>query len=393
MLPVSATHRNPALVLHIVHRLGTGGMENGLVNLINHMPSDRYRHAVVSLTEITDFRDRIQARNVPIYSLHKRPGQDFNVYSRLLRLLRRLRPDIVHTRNLGTLECLVPAAIAGICVRIHGEHGRDVYDLDGLSFKYNLLRRALRPLIHRYVAVSSELASWLVDTVGIRSDRVSRICNGVDIERFHPRNNNRLAFGPDGFATPFTTVVGTVGRMEAVKDTLTLVRAFLRLISADVNAVKGVRLAIIGDGRLREEAERLTRSAGAGNLAWFAGERNDIPEIMRGLDLFVLPSLREGISNTILEAMASGLPVIATRVGGNLELVEEGETGVLVPPADPLAMAEAIRTYVREPSLLLRHGQAGRKRAETKFNLESMVDGYMAVYDAVLKSKAPGAAL
>lgn len=388
MLSVYTSHtKRPALVMHIIHRLSTGGLENGLVNLINHMPSDRYRHAIVSLTEITDFRDRIQGRDVPIFSLHKRLGQDFGMYRRLLRLLRSLRPDIVHTRNLGTVECLLPAAVAGIGARIHGEHGRDVHDLDGLSFKYNLLRRTLRPLIHRYVAVSSELASWLVDTVGVRSDRVSRICNGVDIERFHPRSNARLAFGPNGFATPFTMVVGTVGRMEAVKDTLTLVRAFLRLITTDVNAEKRLRLAIIGDGILREEAERLLRSSGAENLAWFAGERNDIPEIMRGLDLFVLPSLREGISNTILEAMASGLPVIATRVGGNPELVEHGETGVLVSPADPLAMAEAMRMYLMEPSQLSRHGQAGRKRAEAKFNMETMVDGYLSVYDDVLEGR------
>jgi sugar transferase (PEP-CTERM/EpsH1 system associated) len=368
-----------------------GGLENGLVNLINHMPPERYRHAIVSLTETTEFRDRIQGTDVQVFSLHKHPGQDFSIYSRLLRLLRSLRPDIVHTRNLGTIECLLPAAVVGIRGRIHGEHGRDMYDLDGLSFKYNLLRRVLRPLIHRYIAVSGELASWLVDTVGVRSDRVSRICNGVDTERFHPSINGRPAFGPKGFATPCTTVIGTVGRMEAVKDTLTLVRAFLRLVNTDASAGTRFRLAIIGDGMLREEAEQLLHSAGAANLVWFAGERNDVPEIMRGLDLFVLPSLREGISNTILEAMASGLPVIATRVGGNPELVEHGETGLLVPPADTLAMAEAMRTYLTEPGQLSRHGQAGRRRAEKEFSVKLMVDGYLAVYDDVLKSQGQSA--
>jgi glycosyltransferase involved in cell wall biosynthesis len=175
--------------------------------------------------------------------------------------------------------------------------------------------------------------------------------------------------------------------MEPVKDTLTLVRAFLRLVNTDANAGTRLRLAIIGDGMLREEAERLLHSADAANLAWFAGERNDVPEIMRGLDLFVLPSLREGISNTILEAMASGLPVLATRVGGNPELIEHGETGLLVPPADPLAMAEAMRTYLAEPGQLIRHGQAGRKRAEKEFSVKSMVDGYLAVYDSVLQGQ------
>jgi hypothetical protein len=116
MLPVPATDRTkrPALVVHIIHRLGTGGLENGLVNLINHMPSNRYRHAIVSLTEITDFQDRMRDRDVPIFSLHKRSGQDFSMYSRLFRLLRSLRPDIVHTRNLGTLEACCRQPLPGL---------------------------------------------------------------------------------------------------------------------------------------------------------------------------------------------------------------------------------------------------------------------------------------
>ena len=136
-------------------------------------------------------------------------------------------------------------------------------------------------------------------------------------------------------------IVGTVGRVEAIKDQLTLVRAFLHLINIDADARARLRLTVIGDGALREEARQLISAAGAESLAWLPGERNDIPELMRGMDLFVLPSLREGISNTILEAMASGIPVVATRIGGNPELVVEGETGMLVPPSDPIAMASA----------------------------------------------------
>ena len=179
------------MVVHILHRLAMGGLENGLVNLINHTPPNRYRHVIVSLTDATDFRERIQPQDVPIYSLHKRKGQDFSTYGRLRQILRTLRPDIVHTRNLGTLEYLVPAGFFGIRGRIHGEHGRDVYDPDGLNFKYNLLRRAIRPFVHQYIAVSAELADWLVHTVGVRRDRVQRICNGVDIERFRPRTEPR----------------------------------------------------------------------------------------------------------------------------------------------------------------------------------------------------------
>jgi sugar transferase (PEP-CTERM/EpsH1 system associated) len=364
-----------------------GGLENGLINLINHTPPGRFRHAIVSLTDITNFRDRICREDVPIYALKKGAGQDFSTYGRLHHVLRCLHPDIVHTRNLGTLEYLITAAFAGVGGRIHGEHGRDTYDPDGLNFKYNLLRRAIRPFVHRYVTVSYDLADWLVHTVGVRPDRVTRICNGVDIERFHPRTDTKREFGPEGFASPATFIVGTVGRMEAVKDTLTLVRAFLHLVSREIDLRGRVRLVAIGDGSLRREAQQLVSAAGADHLVWFPGEREDIPELLRGLDLFVLPSLREGISNTILEAMASGLPVVATKVGGNPELVEHGQTGTLVPPGDPIAMAEAIRRYLCGPESLVRQGHAARKRTESEFSIQSMVKGYMAVYDAVLANR------
>lgn len=379
-------HQAP-LVVHIIRRLAVGGLENGLVNLINHMPRDRYRHAIVCLTDFTDFQNRIQSPDVPVIALHKREGQDFGTHLRLWKTLRRLRPMIVHTRNLAGLEFLIPAALAGIPGRIHGEHGRDVYELHGTRLKYNLLRRALRPVVHRYIAVSADLAGWLGRVVA-RDDRVAQIYNGVDIHRFHPRIGPRGEFGPNGFAPSGTVVVGAVGRMQTVKDQLTLVRAFLHLLKTEPSARECLRLVLVGDGPLRDASRRLLREADAEPLAWLPGERNDIPEMMRGFDLFVLPSLAEGISNTILEAMASGLPVIATRVGGNPELVEEGETGRLVPASDPIAMAEAIRSYLADRAQSTRQGQAGRRKVESRFSIEAMVRGYLAVYDAVLNTHA-----
>jgi sugar transferase (PEP-CTERM/EpsH1 system associated) len=357
-----------------------------LVNLINRMPSNRYRHAIVCLTDYTDFRERVQRVDVPIVALHKRPGHDFRAYGRLWRALRRLQPDIVHTRNLSGLEYLIPAALAGVPARVHGEHGRDMYDLHGASRKYNLLRKFMKLFfVHHYVTVSVDLADWLVQTVGVCAQRVTQVYNGVDIWRFHPRTSPDVSLGPEGFAPRGTVVIGTVGRMQAVKDQLTLVRAFLRLLDAVPKAREQLRLVLVGDGPLREEAMQLLRTEGAASLAWLPGERADIPEIMRALDLFVLPSLGEGISNTILEAMASGLPVVATRVGGNPELVVEGETGMLVPSANPVAMAEAIGSYLTDPEKRIRHGRTGRKRVEEQFSIEAMVKGYLSVYDAVLK--------
>jgi sugar transferase (PEP-CTERM/EpsH1 system associated) len=358
-----------------------------LVNLINRIPEHRYRHAIVCLTESTSFRDRIRNQSVPVISLHKREGKDIGLYYRLWHALRSLRVDIVHTRNLPTLECLAVAALAGVPTRIHGEHGRDVYDIDGTKFKYRLLRRFIDPLAQHYTAVSADLAAWLSQTVGIPANKITQVYNGVDAQRFHPKVRSRPSLLPDGFCPQDTLVVGTVGRMQTVKDQITLVRAFLHLLHTDPGCRRRLRLVIVGGGPLREESQRLLRAAKTESCAWLPGERGDIPEIMRALDLFVLPSLAEGISNTILEAMATGLPVIATRVGGNPELVQDGQTGVLVPPADPIAMAEAIHNYLADPNQLTRHGQAGRKRVEAQFTMEAMVNGYMAVYDEVLKDR------
>jgi sugar transferase (PEP-CTERM/EpsH1 system associated) len=383
------TSRRP-LVVHIIHRLAVGGLENGLVNLINHMPEERYRHAILCLTHDTDFRERIHSKDVQIMALHKQQGLDLRLYSRVWRALRQLKPDIVHTRNLSALECLVPAAMTRIPGRVHGVHGRDMYDLNGISLKYNLLRRAIKPLVHRYVSVSMDMADWLVNTVGVRPERVTQIYNGVDTDRFRPTGCAPAAIGTERFAPTGTFVVGTVGRLEAVKDQLTLVRAFIHLIETEPIARARLRLVLIGDGPLRKEAALLLHEAQAEDISWLPGERGDIPEIMRSMDLFVLPSLAEGISNTILEAMASGLPVVATRVGGNPELVEEGRTGRLVPPSDPIAMAEAIRGYLINPREKNLHGRAGLATVQERFSMKAMVNGYLGVYDEVLREKGKG---
>jgi sugar transferase (PEP-CTERM/EpsH1 system associated) len=372
------------LVLHFIYRLDLGGLENGLVHLINHTPVERYRHAIVCLTEATEFRRNLRHPDVPVVSLHKEGDWNLGVYRRLWRLIRTFRPAIFHTRNLGTLEGQIVAALAGVPGRIHGVHGRDTYDLDGTNVKYNLFRRAVRPLIHHYTTVSRDLASWLESTIGVRSERITQIYNGVDIGRFYPAGNPRVRVTPEGFVPDDGVVVGAVGRMHAVKDQLTLARAFIRLLEIWPPARERARLVLVGEGPLRAECLALLQSAGAASLAWLPGERTDIPDLMRSMDLFVLPSIGEGISNTILEAMASGLPVLATRVGGNPELVEEGRTGMLVPPSDPQALAEGIRQYLADPWMRQQHGRNGRLAVEGRFNWGSMVEGYLAVYDKVL---------
>src|SRR5688572_26603196 len=149
------------LIVHIVFRFDYGGMENGVVNLVNNLPAGEFDHAIVALTEASEFRTRIRRSDVRVFALGKRPGSDLGAYVRLWRLLRKLRPTVVHTRNVGTMDCQVVAWLAGAPVRIHGEHGWDVHDPDGSNPKYLRVRRVLNPLTHGFVAVSRDLERWL----------------------------------------------------------------------------------------------------------------------------------------------------------------------------------------------------------------------------------------
>jgi sugar transferase (PEP-CTERM/EpsH1 system associated) len=373
------------LIVHVIHRFGIGGLENGVVNLINHMPEERYRHAIVCLQGYTDFRKRLQRKNVAIHDMAKRDGHDPRVYWRLFRIFRQLRPAIVHTRNLSAMEVQAIAALAGVPGRVHGEHGRDTYDLHGRNRKYNLLRRLVRPYIGHYIAVSKDLQNWLMSAVGVKRGNISQIYNGVDSIRFRPAQTPRALLGPPGFFDENNIVIGSVGRMAAVKDYPNLVQAFLKLLHQEPALRDRLRLLIVGGGEARDTCLRVMNQHGVGQLAWLPGERSDIPELMAAMDIFVLPSLGEGISNTILEAMATGLPVIATRVGGNPELVQEGVTGLLVPPADPDALAQTLLEYVRDADRRHAHGRAAREIIDRQFSIPAMVQGYLSVYDRMPK--------
>lgn len=371
------------LVMHILHRFDTGGLENGVVNLINHMPASAYRHMVVALTEVTDFRLRLRPADVECVALHKPPGHGARLYPRLWRLLREKRPAIVHTRNLAALEMQVPAWFSRVPVRIHGEHGRDVSDLDGSSRRYQRVRRLYSPFVSQYIALSRDLASYLTSPVGIAARRVTQIYNGVDAQRFTPAPQPGAIAGCP-FAAPAHWLVGTVGRMQTVKDQTLLARAFVRALALQPELRERLRLVMVGEGPLRAAAQQVLDDAGVAEFAWLPGERSDVSDVMRGLSCFALPSLAEGISNTILEAMAAGLPVVATAVGGNAELVDHGRTGEIVPAGDVDALARALCRMATDPGRASAMGRAGRAEVERRFSLQAMVASYQRLYDEQL---------
>jgi sugar transferase (PEP-CTERM/EpsH1 system associated) len=368
-----------------MYRFDTGGLENGIVNLINRMPAHAYRHAVLALTEVTQFRQRIQRSDVEFISLRKPPGHGVWQYPKLFRLFRQLRPAIVHSRNLAALEVQAAAWAAGVPVRIHGEHGRDVGDLDGSNLTYQRVRRLYKPFVHHYTALSHDLADYLVDKVRVPQEKITRACNGVDTERFCPAPAGVPPIAGCPFNPAQHWLVGSVGRMQSVKAPLVLAQAFVQALTLAPDLQQRMRLVMVGDGPLRAQTQALLDTAGLGSLAWLPGERSDVPDIMRGLHAFALPSLAEGISNTILEAMASGLPVVATAVGGNAELVLHEQTGYLVSPSNPQTLALRLLELVASPQRSCQLGQAGRQRVLAAFSLQAMVSTYQSLYDQQLR--------
>jgi sugar transferase (PEP-CTERM/EpsH1 system associated) len=373
------------LIVHVLHRFDTGGLENGVVNLINWLPRDKWRHAVLSLTDVSrEFCERVERKDVQYIALGKGGGHLLRWYPKLYGLFKSLKPMIVHSRNLAALEASVPAWAAGVPVRVHGEHGWDVHDPGGAARRYQIVRRLYRPFVQQYVALSKDIQRYLQQKIGVPQAKVSQIYNGVDLTRFKAAQGTRVRVSDCPFAHPDFSLVGTVGRLEPVKDQINLARAFVRALELNPAAARRLRLVIVGGGALRSRIMDILNRAGVAGLAWVPGERKDVADILRSLDCFVLPSLAEGISNTILEAMACGLPVIATNVGGNAELIEDGLSGLLVPPANSEALARAILHYFTDPATARRHGKTARRAVETRFALDRMIADYDGVYERLV---------
>jgi sugar transferase (PEP-CTERM/EpsH1 system associated) len=375
--PVDQDHH--PRVLHVIPTLRVGGLENVVVRLVQEF-EPRVHQAVVTPGPSGPLT-RLFPAGVPVVAMGDRHRPDRWNALRLARVFRTLRPDIVHTRNWTCIDAVLAARLAGVPIVIHGEHGREAADPEGRNPLRKRLRRLLAPLVTQFVTVSEDLARWLIEDVGIPARKVTAIRNGVDIRRFERRDRAeaRRALGiPEG-----AFAIGTVGRLDPVKDQVGLIRAFAH-ISDHARAV----LLIAGDGPCRRELETTTASLGLAGRVRLLGGRDDIPRVLAGLDIFVLSSLGEGISNTILEAMAARLPVVATRVGGNPELVADGSTGLLVPPRSPEALASAFQQYLDEPGLAARHGHAGRARAEAEFSLDRMVAAYGGLYAQLLEARA-----
>ena len=367
-------------VMHVVYALQPGGMEHGVVKLANGLGRTRVHSSVCSTKPAGELK-HLLAPTVPLFELQRRDGNDPKLVWTLYRLFLRQRPDVVHTHAWGTLfEGLVAARLARVPVVIHGEHGTLQ-----LRPHQRWLQRRGWAAADTVLSVSSRLADRIAHETDFPRDRIRVIRNGVDLSRFgrvdRADARARLNLPLQG------TVIATVGRLVPVKDHGTLLEAMAMLRRKGVDAI----LLIAGDGPLRASLQTRADALGLTDYVRFLGHRTDVECVLGGADVFVLPSASEGLSNTILEAMASGLPVVATRVGGADEMVVEGETGHLVPPQLPAALAEGLMSVLADETKRRAMGAAGRARSEAEFSLEGMVRRYEAIYmEAVGRRARPG---
>ncbi len=348
-------------VAQITLGLEIGGQERLLVEMARQRDRDRFDWTVIVLGGRGVLADALEADGVRVVPLHTPSGLRLGLWRHLARMFRAEHYDIVHTHDDRPLIYALPAAWwAGVQRRIHTHHhGR----LATISRRQRFLIRQASRCAEHFVCVSHDSARFMIEQ-GIAATRVSTIHNGIDLTRF--------AFQGPADGGPIVTVA----RLSPEKDIATLLRAAASLVGGFPQA----RFEIAGDGSCREELARLAQEKQLMDHVKFHGEVQDIPALLARAQLFVLPSQTEGISLTLLEAMARGLPVVATNVGGNPEVVETGITGLLVPASSPDRLEWAIAALLKDPERGRQMGRAGRQRVENCFDIRTMMKQYEALY-------------
>jgi sugar transferase (PEP-CTERM/EpsH1 system associated) len=388
MMPpaVDRSARQALTVALVTSNLKGGGAEQCVVTLANQLYEHNWRPVVISLGVSGALSARIRQEGIPVVALNKRQGNDPRMTLSLARVLRRLRVDVVHANNWSTLmESMVGARLAGVRSVVHTQHGLH-FETRASQHGPNLRARLVaQRLIARWlshiVAVSPEVRQSLLAEWQVPEDKVSVILNGIPFDSQplaraeRDARRRQLGFGHTDF------IVGTMGFFRPVKDFPTLVQAMARVYA---NAPQA-RLVFMGDGPGRADLEMLVRRMGLDHIVRFLGWRTDTAAILPCLDAFSLCSLSEGISLALLEAMAAGVPIVATRVGGNPLVVQDGETGWLVPPRTADVTADAILALLRDPMTRCAMGRQGRERAKTLFSVERMARDYERVYMAACR--------
>lgn len=365
-------------VIHLIHQLGSGGAENGILNIANNINTNVFQIAVCAFSGNGSQTTRLMRNRSELFEFDKRTGNDVTIPIKLFKLFKEWKPDIVHTHGWGTIvEGIVASKLARVPYIIHGEHG--TIQNKNLNVA---LQRVFWRLTDHVLSVSRRHAAELAETIGFDSKRITVIANGVDTNQFFPGDEESLR--TELGVRKEDVAIGTVGRLVPVKNQNLLLKAFSVLASWFPN----LKLIFVGDGPLMKDLERLSQQLGCSSSVYFLGMRSDIPRLMRAMDIFALTSDSEGMSNTLLESMSSGIPVVATAVGGNTELVINHTTGILIEPNDTAGLIKALGYLITSPHIRKSMGESGRKRTETHYSLPKMVTNYEQLYLGCLTKRA-----
>jgi len=370
--------KNDVFVVHLIYKLDVGGLEKVMLECIKNTQNKGIQHAVIALTEITSFAENLP-NNVQTYSLNKKPGSDLGCHIRLYKLLKTLKPTIIQTYNIATIEYHPISWLAGIKGHIHAEHGRDIYDPKGVNKKHNFLRKIMSLFIQRYIAVSLDLTQWLLNYVGINKNKVKLIYNGIDTNKFASQANTKITRRALNFDENII-LFGAVSRLTPIKDHKNLIQAFSLVIARQSKTSKHAKLVIVGDGPLYSELAALIAQLNLTNHVYLIGERNDIDKILPELNVYVMSSIAEGIPLAILEAMSAGLPIISTLVGGIPELLENEKQGLLVPAQNSEKLANAMLWMLEHEDLAKNQGKINKEVVKNKFSINTMVNSYLKEY-------------
>jgi glycosyltransferase involved in cell wall biosynthesis len=368
-------------VLYVLTQLGMGGTERQTLHLIQGLDRARFEPEVATLASGGTLLREFEAA-CPVHVFDKRPATELSVLLSLRALIRRLRPQIVHACSFpANWRGVLAAKTAGTAVVLASV--RNMGDWMG-----PIRRRVEKAVVSRADAVlvnAGAIARYMVEKIGVRADRLRVIPNGVDTDRFRPWREGDPDLRASLLQGGATIAVGTVMSLTSKKNPFLLLDAASRVLAE----VPAARFLLAGEGPLEEEVRSRIARGGFHERFHFLGLRRDVPDLLRSLDLLVLPSDREGLPNIVLEAMATALPVVATAVGGTTDLVHEGVTGRLAPPRDPAALAQAILSLLRDPASARRMGEEALRRARAEYALEAMIDRTQALYGELLARVGP----